>query len=169
MTARWGREEVLIRVIGELTPQPRTGAELVFPKRRSKKWRPLGARHHVPSDPILLTLMRFLRDGKRTLMGLARHAAKTDLVILRLLERWDRLSAGARKAVTLTDLLKFSGVTPARFIAAIVGAAWETTDGAVIEALGKIYLPEDVEVAIRERLPRPPSSDAQMEQFRRVG
>ena len=122
------------------------------PHRRSGKWKPLGTRYHVPSDPTLLNLMRFLRDGKRALMGMARHAAIRDLVLIRLVEKWDALSAGAQRAVTLTDLCKFSNVTPARFIAAVVRAGGETKNASVVLTLSHMDLPMEVELALENEL-----------------
>ena len=119
---------------------------------RSGKWRPLGTRYHVPSDPTLLNLVRFLRDGKRALMGLARHAAIRDMVLVRLVEKWDALSAGAQKAVTLTDLCKSSNVTPTRFIAAVVRAGGETKNASVVLALSLLDLPEEMNLALENEL-----------------
>jgi len=120
--------------------------------KRFGKWKPLGARYHVPSDPTLLNLMRFLRDGKRALMGLARHAAVRDMALARMVEKWDALSAGAQKAVTLTDLCKFSNVTPARFIAAVVRAGGETGKAFVALVLSHMDLPAEVELALEDEL-----------------
>jgi len=96
--------------------------------------------------------MRFLRDGKRALMGLARHAAIRDMVLIRLVEKWDALSEGAQKAVTLTDLCKFSNVTPARFIAAVVRAGGETKNASVVLTLSHMDLPVEVELALENEL-----------------
>jgi hypothetical protein len=82
-------------------------------------------------------------------MGLARQAALTDLVIARLVEKWDSLSPGAQKAVTLTDLCKFTGVAPARFIAATARAGYEIGTACVILALCSVDdLPVDAELAL---------------------
>lgn len=120
--------------------------------RPSGKWKPLGTRYHVPSDPTLLHLMRSLRDGKRALMVLARHAAIRDMVLMRLVEKWDALSVAAQKAVTLTDLCKVSNVTPARFIAATVRAGAETKNFSVVLTLSQMDLPEEVELALENEL-----------------
>jgi hypothetical protein len=120
--------------------------------RRFGKWKPLGACYHLPSDPTLLNLMRSLRDGKRSLMGLARHAAIRDTVLVRLVEKWDALSAGAQKAVTLTDLCKVSNVTPARFIAAVARAGCEIRNMSVVLVLSTMDLPADVELALENEL-----------------
>jgi len=129
--------------------ESRAGTALVPRRYRPGKWKPLGARYHVPSDPTLLNVMRFLCDGKHALMGLARHAAATDLGIARLIEKWDALTPGAQKAVTLTDLCKFSDVMPARFIAATARAGCEIDNQSVIIALSCMNLPTDVELAVR--------------------
>ena len=83
-------------------------------------------------DPTLLKLMRSLRNGKRVLMDLARHAAIRNMVLVRLVEKWDALSSSAQTAVTLTDLCKFSNVTPARFIAAVSRAGCEIGNMSVV-------------------------------------
>lgn len=141
---------VIVRLVGPVNEGPKTGTRLL-PRRIRGKWRPLGAKYHVPSDPTITYLIGCLRNGKPILMDLARHAAATDLRILRLIENWDKLSAGAQRAVTLTDLCKFSDVTPARFIAPVARAACETGHSTVIMALSTLkQLPPHVELALRE-------------------
>jgi hypothetical protein len=144
------RQSVMVRLVGPLNARPKTGTALVPRPYRFGKWKPLGVRYHVPSDPTLVNLARSLRDGKRALMGLARHAAAKDLVIARLIENWDALTPGAQKAVTLTDLCKFSRVTPARFIAATARAGCEIDNHSVIVLLSCMDLPTDVELAVHE-------------------
>jgi len=133
-----------------VSPEPMAGRALVFPRRRSGKWKPLGVRHHAPSDPTLLNLMRCLRDGKRTLMSLARRAAASDLVIAGLIEKWDELTPGAQRGVSLSDFLKFAGVTPAHFLVAVARAAAETRNVAVLCALSALRLPDNVVLALEE-------------------
>lgn len=144
------RRTVMVRLVGPLNTRPKTARALVPRPYRHGKWKPLGARHHVPSDPTLRKLEGSLCDGKRALMGLARYAAATDLRIARLVEKWDALTPGAQKAVTLTDLCKFSDVTPARFIAAVARAGCEIDNCSVILVLFSMDLPADVELAVRE-------------------
>src|SRR5882762_5199679 len=105
-------------VANPLFAEPSTGSSMKVPYRRVAKWKPLGVRNHIPSDPTLLRLSGFLRDGKRALMGYVSRAAANDLVIVPLVERWSALTPAARRAVTLTDLCYVCGVTPARFISA---------------------------------------------------
>jgi hypothetical protein len=133
-----------------INPEPKTGERLVIRSYRSGKWKPLGVRHHVPSDPTLLNLMRSLRDGKRTLMGLARRAAASDLVLAPLIDKWDALTPGAQKVVTLSDFLKFAEVTPTRFLVGVARAAAETGDASVLAALSALDLPDDVVLALEE-------------------
>lgn len=71
-----------------------------------------------------------------------------------MVEKWDALSPGAQKAVTLTDLCKFTKVTPARFIAAIVVAAFETSNAAILVAIEAMNAPADVALAVRQELAR---------------
>lgn len=160
------RRTVMVRLTETLTPEPKTGTTL-FPRRhRYGKWKPLGVRNHVPSDPTLLKIEGSLRDGKRTLMGLARQAALADIVIARLVEKWDSLSPGAKKAVTLTDLCKFTGVTPARFIAATARAGYEIGNACVILALCSVKdLPVDVELALNAECDRRASHVPSEEKF----
>jgi hypothetical protein len=149
------RRTVMVRLAGQITPEPEFGAALVPRPYRYGKWKPLGARYHVPSDPTLLEVEGSLRDGKRTLMDLARQAAATDLVIARLVEKWDSLSPGKQKAVTLTDLCKFTSVTPARFIAATARAGYEIGNACVILVLCSMEdLPSEVELAVYEECDR---------------
>jgi hypothetical protein len=103
--------------------------------------------------------MRSLKDGKRTLMGLARHAAAKDPVLARLIDKWDALTPGAQKAVRLSDLLKFSDVTPNRFLVAVVRAAAESRDAAVLAAVSALDLP-DVILALEEDRPHWLGSDS---------
>ncbi len=118
------------------------------PHRRFGKWKPLGVRTHVPSDPTLLKLSIFL--GKRALMDYVSRTAATDLVIAPLVERWNALTPAARRAVTLTDLCCASRVTPSRFISAAARGSVQAGHACVLTALSIMDLPEEVKLAIRE-------------------
>ena len=64
----------------------------------------------------------------------------------------DALSAGAQKAVTLTDLCKSAGVTPALFVASVLKADMDRGHIGVLTALLHAKdLPPDVELAISEK------------------
>src|SRR5271156_5954456 len=85
--------------------------------RRFGRWRPLGALHHVPADPLLIKLASFI--GKRGLMSYVRLAATTDFAAARLWKRWASLSAGAQRVVALWDLCHTCSVTRAEFVGAV--------------------------------------------------
>jgi hypothetical protein len=131
-----------------LFAEPSTGASVKVPYRRSGKWKPLGVRKHVPSDPTLLKLSSFL--WKRDLMDYVRRAAATDLVITPLVEKWNALTPAAQRAVTLTDLCRVSGVTPARFISAAARGSVQAGHFCVLLALSVMDLPEEVKLAVLE-------------------
>src|SRR5713226_2094851 len=82
--------------------------------RCSGRWKPLGARHHVPADPVLMKLASFL--GKRNLMSYVRLAASTDFAAARLWYKWASLSPAAQGAVTLSDLCRACSVPRAEFV-----------------------------------------------------
>ena len=128
--------------------EPLTDSSMRVPHRRFGKWKPLGVRHHVLSDPTLLKLSSFL--GKRILMDYVRRAAATDLVITPLVERWNVLTPAAQRAVTLTDLCYVSRVTPARFISAAARGSVQVGHACVLMALSMMDLPEDVKLAVQE-------------------
>jgi hypothetical protein len=131
-----------------LFAEPSAGASVKVPYRRFGKWKPLGIRKHVSSDPTLLQLSNFL--WKRDLMEYVCRAAATDLVVVPLVEKWKALTPAAQRAVTLTDLCRASGVTPARFIAAAARGSVQTGHFSVLLALSIMDLPEDVKLAVRE-------------------
>jgi hypothetical protein len=118
------------------------------PNRRFGKWKPLGVRKHVSSDPILLKLSSFL--WKRDLMDYVSRAAATDFVIAPLVEKWNALTPAAQGTVTLTDLCRVSGVTPARFISAAARGSVQVGHFCVLFALSIMDLPEEVKLAVRE-------------------
>lgn len=132
---------------------------------RSGKWKPLGVKYHEPSHRTLLWLARSLRDGKRSLMAMARQAALTDLRVAGLVEKWDALSAGAQRAVTLTDLCKVSGVAPARFIAAVARAGCQIGNCSAVVALSSTELPPEVELALRHELEAQAKKHGSVERF----
>ncbi len=133
-----------------LFAEPLTGSSLKVTYRRFGKWKPLGVRNHVPSDPTLLKLSGLLRDGKRALMGYVCRAAATDLAIVPLVERWNALTPAAQRAVTLTDLCYVSSVTPASFISAAARGSVQLGQHSVLMALSIMDLPEDVKLAVHE-------------------
>jgi hypothetical protein len=163
------RRTVIVRLADQLTAGPNSGTTLIPRHYRYGKWKPLGTRHHVPSDPTLLKLEGSLRDGKHVLMNLARHAAATDLVIARLVEKWDTLSPGAQKAVTLTDLCKFTAVAPARFIVAVAQSGHETGNACVIVALIGMDIPAEVDLALCDELNRRDFDTARARSSAQVG
>jgi hypothetical protein len=114
--------------------------------RRFGRWRPLGDLHHVPDDPILMTLASFL--GKRELMSYIRLAASTDFAASRLWKRWASLSPAAQGYATLWDLCHDCSVTRTEFVGAAALGSVRAGCAAVLVALAGMDLPEDVELAI---------------------
>ena len=139
----------IVRLLGKPNSYAKSGSAVLPRQRRRGKWKPLGDKHHVPSDPTLLRVARFLKDGKCTLIDLARRAAITDQRMEWLIEKWDALTPSAQKVATLTDLCKFSEVSPARFIAATARAGCEIDNHCVIIALSNGNIPAEVELAVR--------------------
>lgn len=125
-------KKTVVRLADYLFESPRTHKSLVARRRRGK-WRPFG--FHVADDPTLAYLKRNIRDGRRMLLEYAHRAAATDLHLARLIEKFDALSPGAQRAVSLTDLCRYADVTPARFIAAVTKAALGIGHAGVLLAL----------------------------------
>ena len=125
------RKQIVVRLADYLL-EPRRRKSLVLHRRRGK-WRPLG--FHVPDDPTLAYLKRNVRDGRGMLLEYAHRAAGRDLKMVRLVEKFDALSPGAQRNVTLTDLCRYADVRPARFVAAVTGAALEMGHASVVLAL----------------------------------
>ncbi len=115
--------------------------------RRFGRWRPLGVRHRVPADPILIKLASFL--GKRELMSYVRLAASTDFAAVRLWNKWASLSPAAQRAVTLSDLCHACSVTRAEFVGAVAQGSVRDGHATVLVALQGMDLPEDVELRVR--------------------
>jgi hypothetical protein len=88
--------------------------------------------------------------GKAAMIELARQAVYLPK-ITELIRKWDELSAGAKKAASLSDLLNFVGLSPAYFIAKVLRIDVEAGHIRVLTALQKIKeLPLNVEHAINE-------------------
>jgi hypothetical protein len=104
--------------------------------------------NHVRSDTTLLFLERWC--GKAALIELARQAAYLPK-ITELIRKWDELSASAKKAASLSDLLNLVGLSPAHFIAKVLRIDMDAGHIRVLTALQKIKeLPVNVEHAINE-------------------
>ncbi len=114
--------------------------------RRFGRWRPLGVRHHVQADPVLMKLASFL--GKRDLMSYIRLAASTDFAAARLWKKWASLSPAAQGAVTLWDLCHACSVTRAVFVGAVAQGSVRAGHATVLLALERMDLPEDVQRVI---------------------
>ena len=138
---------IWIRPNPEFT-EPITPESVRIPPRRSSRWKPLGLKNHIPSDPMLFKLASFL--GKSVLMDYVRSAADSDLVVVKLIELWDRLTSSGRRTVTLTDLCHAAGVTRAQFVSATVRGCCQVGDCCVLLALQRMKLPKDVEEALSE-------------------
>jgi hypothetical protein len=119
-----------------------------LPYQRFGKRKPLGARNHVPSDPTLFKISSFL--GKSVLMDYVRQAASTNPEAALLIEKWDRLTPAAQRAVTLTDLCHACSVTPASFIGAAAKGCLRVGDRCVLMALQGMELPDDMARAVRK-------------------
>ncbi len=124
------------------------GSSMKVPYRRFGKWKPLGTRHHVQSDPTLHKLSSFL--GKRALMDYVRRAAFTNPDVVSLVEKWDSLTPAAQRAATLTDLCHVSALSRADFIGAAARGCCQAGDRCVLIALQNMELPQDVELAVCE-------------------
>jgi hypothetical protein len=89
------------------------------------------------------------------LIELARQAVYLPK-IMELIRKWDELSAGAKKAASLSDLLNLVGLSPAYFIGKVLRTDVDAGHIRVLTALQKIKeLPPDVEHAIDEEFSVP--------------
>jgi hypothetical protein len=113
---------------------------------RFGRWRPLGAVHHVPADPLLMKLASFL--GKRDLMSYVRLTATTDFAAARLWKTWTSLSPAAQRVVTLWDLCHACSVTRAEFVGAVTRGSVRAGHATVLVAIEGMDLPEDVQRVI---------------------
>lgn len=118
--------------LAEYLLEPSRGMNVVRRQPRGK-WRPLG--FHVPEDPTITYLKRYVRGGRNTLLEHAHRASAVDFEVARLIEKFEALSSGAQRNVSLTDLCRHSDVSPARFVAAVAKAALESGHADVLLAL----------------------------------
>jgi hypothetical protein len=138
--------QIWVRLNPLLVESISTGCSVKISHRRFGKWKPLGIRYHIQSDPTLRKLSSFL--GKSALMAYVRRAASTILEVAPVAEKWDSLTPAAQRAVTLTDLCFVCGVTPADFLAAAARGCCQAGDRCVLIALESMVLPRDMELAI---------------------